>query len=142
MSETQTMTIEDSFGRLKFEYDRKLAEIKALAAQQKASAQRLDDFLKREAAAKTALQQVSAALDQANKELAQARGDASKVKSEAAAEREAILAGAHIEADGFLRGVTSAVAAAASLVKRPADAVAKKKSARSKESSDNGKDIS
>jgi hypothetical protein len=112
-----TMTIEDTFGRLKFEFDQKTAEIKALATQQKASADRLDDFLTREGEAKAAWQKASTALDQANKELTQAKRDAAKIISDARADADRIRSEAHVAADGFLRGVQSAVQAAASLIK-------------------------
>jgi hypothetical protein len=56
-------------------------------------------------------------LDQATKELSQARRDTAKVRVDAIAERDRILQEAHVEADGFLRGVQSAVAAAASMIK-------------------------
>jgi hypothetical protein len=86
------LNIEDSFAKLQFEANQKLAEIKALATQQQASAQRLDDALKHEAEAQVALKKTNAALDQANKELSQARRDAAKIKSDLATERDLIRA--------------------------------------------------
>jgi F0F1-type ATP synthase membrane subunit b/b' len=112
------LNVEDSFARLQLEFTQKQAEIKALGVQQKASAQRLEDFLKREGEAKAAWQQASAALDQANKELSQARRDATKIRADAKGERDRILQEAHVEAEGFLQGIRSAIAAAASVIKR------------------------
>jgi chromosome segregation ATPase len=110
--------LETTFKQIAAQFVEKQADLKALEQQRKAAGLRLDDFIKREAAAKVALQQVNAALDQANKELSQARREAAKIKADAIAEGNAIVAAKRKEADGFLRGVMSAVQAAASLIKK------------------------
>jgi hypothetical protein len=109
-------TVEDSFARLQLEFTQKQAEIRALGVQQNAAAQRLDDNLRREAESQVALKEVGKALDEARKDLAQARRDAAKILAAARADANRIQSEAHVAADGFLRGVTSAVQAAASLI--------------------------
>jgi hypothetical protein len=112
-----TLTIEDSLGRLQFEANAKLAEIKALEAQRQASALRLDDAVKKEAEAQVALRKVTEAFDEASKALTQAKRTAAKILADAAAERDRILQQANERAEGFLRGIQSAIAAAASVIK-------------------------
>ena len=111
------LNIEDSFAKLQFEANQKLAEIKSLETQRQASQQRLDDNLRREAEAQVALQKVSATLDQASKQLTQAKRDATKIISDARADADRIRQQSRDEAQGFLQGVRSAVAAAATMIK-------------------------
>jgi hypothetical protein len=109
--------IEDSFAKLKFEFDQKSADIKALETQRQASQQRLDDNLRREAQSQVALKRVNEQLAQASKDLSQSKRDATKVLSDANADADRIRAKARDEAQGFLDGIRSAVQAAASLIK-------------------------
>jgi hypothetical protein len=116
MTEAQTMTIEDSFGRLKFEYERKMAEMRALESQRFASQQRLDQALKQEASAQVALRKVNGEFATASKNLSQAKRDARQAIADAEARRDRILAQAHDQARAFLEAVTTAIQAAASVI--------------------------
>jgi F0F1-type ATP synthase membrane subunit b/b' len=112
------LNIEDSFAKLKFEWDQKSADIAALESQRRASGQRLDDALKKESEAQMALRRVTEQLDQARKELGTAGRTASKILSDANAKRDRILSEAREEAEDFLKNVRSAVAAAAAMIKQ------------------------
>jgi hypothetical protein len=110
--------IEDTLAKLVSEFNAKAAELRALDSERHASQQRLDDCLKKEAAAQVALQQVTATLDKANKDLAEARRAADQIRSKAAAERDRILSSAHQEAARIVEEAERAVADAANLIRR------------------------
>jgi hypothetical protein len=105
------LNIEDSFAKLKFEFDQKSSEIKALAVQQQASSLRLDDFLAREATAAAALKKTSAELEAKRRELANAGRAAKQLLSDSQARAEQIVTAAHAEAQKYLADVYTAVAA-------------------------------
>jgi hypothetical protein len=109
--------IEDSFAKLKFEFDQKTSEIRALETQRRAAEQRLADNIRRESESQVALKRVSEQLAQASKDLSQAKRNAAKVLSDASTDADRIRAKARDEAQGFLDGIRSAVQAAASLIK-------------------------
>jgi vacuolar-type H+-ATPase subunit H len=111
-------TVADALGKLQFEADQKMAEIKALGVQQRAAAQRLDDNLKHEAETRAALQEVNGALTEATRELAEARRTTKQLISDAQARAAQIIVDAHDEAEKFLQQVQTAVAAATTLIKR------------------------
>jgi F0F1-type ATP synthase membrane subunit b/b' len=111
-----TLNIEDSFAKLKFEWDQKSADLAALETQRRASGQRLDDALKREAEAQAALKKVTAELEAARKTLGETGRVAKQLVSDAQARAAQIIADAHDEAAEFLKNVRTAVAAAASLI--------------------------
>jgi hypothetical protein len=112
------LNIEDSFAKLKFEWDQKSADIAALEVQRRAAGLRLDDALKREAEAQAALKRVTAELEAARKHLSDAGRAADKVMREATQARDHILFDAHQEAEEFLKNIRSAVATAATMIKQ------------------------
>jgi chromosome segregation ATPase len=112
------MNVEDAFAKLKFDWEQKSSQIAALETQRSASQQRLEDNLKREAGAQTALRKINALLDQANQELSESRRAADKILTDAKAERDEILSTARKEAEKFLADVRTAVATTATMVRR------------------------
>jgi hypothetical protein len=115
MTVTDT-SISDSFAKLKFEWDKKSADLTALEVRRHAAEQRLQDNLRRESESREALKITTDQFAAARRDLAEATRSAAKIKADAIAEGNAIVAAKHIEADGFLRGIMSAVQAAASLI--------------------------
>jgi hypothetical protein len=112
------LNVEDSFAKLKFEWDQKSADLLALETQRRASGLRLDAALKKEAEVQAALKETTAKWEAARKHLSDAGRAADKMMREAAAERDRILSEAHDEAEDFLKNVRGAVAAAATMIKR------------------------
>jgi hypothetical protein len=110
--------LEQTFKQLAAQFVEKQAELTVLKSQQKASALRLDDVLRREAETQATLRNILGEVDKARKGLAQAKRDAAKIRADAEADADRIRQQSRDEAEGFLQGVQSAVAAAASVIKK------------------------
>ena len=105
------LNIEDSFAKLKFEWDQKSADLAALETQRRASGQRLDDAVKREAEAQTALRKTNAELEAARKELVNTGRAIKQLLSDSQTQAEQIVTDAHAEGQKYLADVYKAVAA-------------------------------
>jgi F0F1-type ATP synthase membrane subunit b/b' len=103
--------LETTFKQLAAQFVEKQADLRALETQRRASGQRLDDAVKREAEAQTALRKVTEQLESARKELSNAGRSAKQLISDSQARAEQIIAAAHDQAQKYLADVYTAVAA-------------------------------
>jgi chromosome segregation ATPase len=105
------LNITDSFEKLKFEFDRQQANLKALETECRAAGQRLDDNLRREAEASAALKKVLSELADARQDLTEAQRAADKVRAQAATDVTRLRQDAQNQAETFLQNVEATIAA-------------------------------
>jgi hypothetical protein len=94
------------------------AKLQALQTNIRASEQRLDDNLKREAESEVALRKVTAELEEAIKDRDQAKRDVDKTRTTALGERDRILSEAHQDAAKFIEDMEKVAAAGRGIISK------------------------